>query len=158
VGPYLGDGSTDFLMWDTSTSSGAYGSVVAGEDVGGTAQYTLVGGLDPTAWAFAGSGDLLNDGQDSILIWNHQTGALVVGEVSGGALQYTAIGGVGPEWQFLGTGNYNGASSGEILMLSSTSGALVVGTIAGGLASYAQVGGVGPTDWTFHPTSPALLS
>jgi hypothetical protein len=158
VGPYLGDGSTDFLMWDTSTSSGAYGSVVAGEDVGGTAQYTLVGGLDPTAWAFAGSGDLLNDGQDSILIWNHQTGALVVGEVSGGALQYTAIGGVGPEWQFLGTGNYDGASSAEFLMLSSASGALVVGTIAGGLASYAQVGGVGPTDWTFHPTSPALLS
>jgi hypothetical protein len=158
VGPYLGNGSTDFLIWDTSKSSGAYGSVVVGQDVGGSAQYTLVGGLDPTAWVFEGSGDLLNDGKDSVLIWNQKTGALAVGEVNGSALQYTAIGGVGPEWQFLGTGNYDGQSSGEFLMFNTNSGALVLGTIAGGLASYAQAGGVGPTQWTFHPTNSALIS
>ncbi len=157
VGLYLGNGSTDFLMWDTSKSSSAYGSVVVGQDVGGTAQYTLVGGLDPSAWVFKGSGDLLNDGQDSFLIWNQNSGALVVGEVDGATLQYTLLGGVGPEWQFLGVGNYDGKSPSEFLMRNSDSGALVVGTVAGGLASYAPVGGVSPTDWNFHTTNPAIL-
>jgi hypothetical protein len=158
VGSYLGNGSAEFLMWDTEKSSSSYGSVVVGQDVNGTAQYTLVGGLDPTAWVFEGSGDLLNDGKDSFLIRNDSSGALVVGEADSGALQYTAVGGVGSEWQFLGVGDYDGQSPGEFLMRNSDSGALVVGTVAGGLASYAQVGGVSPTGWNFHTTSTATIA
>jgi hypothetical protein len=163
VGPYLGNGSTDFLMWDTSQSSAAYGSVAVGQDVGGTARYTAVGGLDPSAWVFEGSGDLLNDGKDSMLLWNQNTGALVVGEVNGSnQLQYTQIGGVGSAWQFLGVGDYDGKSPAEFLMWNANgtnpTGALVIGTVAGGSVSYTQAGGVGPSQWTFHPTSPALLA
>ena len=157
VGGFLNNGSTDFLIWDTNKSSPGYGSVVAGQDVGGTAQYTAVGGLDPAAWQFEGSGDLLNDGKDSILIRNANSGALVAGEVDNGSLQYTAIGAVGPEWQFLGVGNYDGKSPAEFLMWNgnggSPTGALVIGTIAGGSTSYTDVGGVGPNQWTFHLNS-----
>lgn len=162
VGDFLNNGSTDFLIWDTSSSSPGYGAVVAGQDVSGTAQYTQIGGLDPTAWQFEGSGNLLGDGLESVLIRNVDTGALVVGEDDGGSLQYTQIGGVGPEWQFLGVGDYDGKSPAEFLMFNqnggSGTGALVIGTVAGGTATYTAVGGVGPSQWTFHPTSPALLS
>ncbi|HEX3881553.1 MAG TPA: NF038122 family metalloprotease [Stellaceae bacterium] len=157
TGDYLGDGKTGFMIWDTAQSSGSYGAVVVGEDVGGAAQYKSIGGLDPKAWVFEGSGDLLNDGQDSFLIWNRNNGALVVGEAVNGAAHYTQIGAVGSVWQFVGTGNYDGASAGEFLMRNSSSGALVIGTIAGGLASYAAVGGVG-TEWSFHTANPALLA
>jgi hypothetical protein len=156
VGNYLGDGKGDFLIWDTSNASPIYGSVVIGEDVNGAAHYTAIGGLDPTAWQFVGSGDLLNDGQDSFLIRNKNSGALVVGEDHNGAAQYTQIGAVGSEWQFIGTGNYDGASPAEFLMRSSASGALVIGTVSGGLASYAQVGAVG-SEWNFHTTNTATL-
>lgn len=162
VGQFLGDGSTDFLLWDTNSASPSYGAVLAGKDVGGAAQYSVIGGLGPD-WQFAGSGDLLNDGKDSILLHNATTGALVVGEVNGGSLQYTPIGGVGSEWQFLGVGDYDGKSPAEFLMFNAGTGnngngALVIGTISGGAATYTQVGGVDPTQWTFHPTNPALLA
>lgn len=162
VGAFLGDGSTDFLLWDTDSASPSYGTVEVGKDVGGTAQYTVVGGFGPE-WQFEGSGDLLNDGKDSILLRSSTSGALVVGELNGGSLQYTQVGGVGSEWQFLGVGNYDGQSPAEFLMLdaganSNGSGALVIGTVSGGTATYTQVGGVDPTQWTFHPTNPALLA
>ncbi|HEX3881554.1 MAG TPA: hypothetical protein VHW66_02745 [Stellaceae bacterium] len=161
VGGFLNNGSTDFLLWDTDSSSQSYGAVVVGQDVGGAAQYTAVGGLDPTAWQFEGTGDLLDDGKNSFLIRNVSSGELVVGEVDGGTAHYTGVAGVGPEWQFLGVGNYDGASPAEFLIFNangdSPNGSLFVGTISGGATTYQQVGGVGPTQWTFHPTTPALL-
>lgn len=157
VGNYTGNGTSNFLIWDTSQSSASFGALVLGQDVNGTAQYTAVGSLDPSAWVFEGSGNLLNDadGRDSFLLWNHTSGALVVGDVANGAAQFQQVGAVGPEWQFLGVGNYDGASNAEFLMRDSSTGALVVGTVAGGTATYVAVGGVG-SEWTFHNTSSAL--
>jgi hypothetical protein len=157
VANYLGNSSSQFLLWDTSTSSPSYGALVVGQDVNGTAQYTAVGGLVPTAWAFEGTGDLLNDGRSSFLLWNSTSGALDVGEVNGGAVQYTQIGAVGSEWQFLGVGDYDGASPAEFLMRDSTNGVLALGTVASGQASYVAVGGVGP-EWNFHNSPPALIA
>jgi hypothetical protein len=161
VGDYLGNGNAQFLMWDTSSASSQYGSVVTGEDVNGTVQYTRVGGLGPTTWQFEGTGDLLGHGHDDFLIWDGDSsnagyGALFAGEVVNGQAQYTQIGSVGPEWQFLGIGDYDGASSSEFLMRNSNNGVLVIGTVANGTATYAEVGGVGP-EWNFHATNAATL-
>jgi hypothetical protein len=157
VGGYLGDGNAGFLMWDPTSTSSQFGSVVVGNDVNGAAQYIRVGGLGPE-WQFKGTGDLLGHGQDDFLLWDGDSssagyGALSVGEVVGGEAQYTQIGAVGPEFQFLGIGDYDGASNSEFLMRDSNTGVLVVATVSNGTAAYTQVGGVGP-EWIFHTTSP----
>jgi hypothetical protein len=140
------------------------GNLVVGEDAGGSAQYTLVGGIGPE-WQFDGSGDLFGQGQDDFLIWDGSSssptyGALVLGQISGGSEQYTQIGAVGPEWQFLGVGNYDGASNSEFLMRNTNSGALVIGAVGAGNGTYSvtyiQVGAVGP-EWNFHTSNIATV-
>jgi hypothetical protein len=175
VGDFLGNGSTQFLMWDTDNASSSYGALVVGQDVSAntpSTQYTAIGGLGPTTWQVEGSGDLLGDNRDSILLHNSSSGALEVAEVdtaNNDQVQYTAIGGVGNEWQFLGVGDYDGKSPSEFLMFNAGTnnngnGTLEIGTVTGSAGhysvTYTPLGGVGPSEWTFHPnsTTPALLS
>ncbi len=127
--------------------------MAVGEDVGGTAQYTAIGGVGPE-WQFEGNGALLGQSTDDFLLWDGSGaspsyGALVIGSVVGGQAQYAAIGGVGPNWQFEGVGNYLGDGKAGFLMEDSNTGNLVVGEDVGGLAQYTPVGGLGP-EWQFE--------
>jgi hypothetical protein len=151
-GSFLGDGNTGFLLWDGLSSSASYGAIVVGEDVGGTAQYTAVGGVGPE-WQFEGNGPLLGGSNDDFLLWDGSSssasyGSLVVGSVAGGTATYTAIGGVGPEWAFEGVGDYLGDGKAGFLMEDQDTGNLDVGEDVGGTAQYTLVGGLGP-EWQF---------
>jgi hypothetical protein len=151
-GPLLGGSNDDFLLWDGATQSPSYGALAVGAYVGGSVQYTDIGGVG-AEWRFEGVGAYLGDGKTGFLMEDSTNGTLAVGEIIGGAAQYTDIGGIGPEWQFDGTGNLLGHGKDDFLIwdgLSSSPnyGALVVGEVAGGTAQYTLLGGVGP-EWQF---------
>jgi hypothetical protein len=153
TGSFLGDGKDGFLMWAGTSSLPDYGSIVVGEDVGGTAQYTAIGGVGPE-WQFEGNGPLLGGSADDFLLWDGSSasssyGALVVGSVVGGTAQFTQIGGVGPEWQFKGVGDYLGDGKAGFLMEDQDTGSLAVGEDVSGSAQYTTVGGLGP-EWQFE--------
>ena len=101
AGDFLGDGTSEFLIENTS------GAVVIGEVVNSAAVYTQVAGLGPE-WKFVGDGDFLGDGKDQFLIEN-TAGSVVIGEVGNNSSAiYTPVAALGPEWKFVGTGDYLG--------------------------------------------------
>lgn len=102
TGDLLGTGQDDFLIWDTSTSSASYGSLVVGQIVGGSAQYTRIGGVGPE-WQFLGVGNYDGQSDSEFLMRNSNSGALVIGTVANAAITYEAVGNIGPEWNLHNT-------------------------------------------------------
>ncbi|HEX4082236.1 MAG TPA: hypothetical protein VHX40_04665, partial [Acidimicrobiales bacterium] len=152
-GSFLGDGRDGFLLWGSDPAQPDYGTIVVGEDVGGAAQYTALGGVGPE-WQFEGNGPLLGQSTDDFLLWDGSSassnyGVLVVGSVVGGQAQYVAFGGVGPNWQFAGVGDYLGDGKAGFLIEDQNTGNLVVGEDVGGTAQYTLAGGLGP-EWQFE--------
>jgi hypothetical protein len=159
-GSFLGDGKDGFLIWnDGANNSPISGALVVGEDVGGVAQYTAVGGIG-AEWQFEGTGPLLGQSTDDFLLWDNSTSSpnddvLVVGSVAGGTAAYTAIGGVGSNWAFEGVGDYLGDGKAGFLMEDQNTGNLVVGEVVNGSAQYSLVGGLGP-EWQFEGSGDLL--
>jgi len=151
-GPLLGQSSDDFLLWDGSSSSPAYGALVVGSLANSVATYTQIGAVGPN-WQFKGVGNYLGDGNTGFLMEDQNSGAVVVGEDVGGGAQYTAVGGLGPEWQFEGSGDLLGHGQDDFLIWDGSPsspiyGSLVVGEVAGGTAQYTLIGAVG-AEWQF---------
>ncbi|HEX3882846.1 MAG TPA: Ig-like domain-containing protein [Stellaceae bacterium] len=151
-GSFLG-GTDGFLLWDGSSSSPIYTTLVVGQNAGGSVQYTPIGLIGPE-WQYEGNGPLLGGSSDDFLVWDGSSstpeyGALAIGAVVNGVAQYTPIGGVGPNWQFAGVGDYLGDGKTGSLMKDSNTGNVVVGEDVGGAAQYTLVGGIGP-EWQFE--------
>ncbi|HEX3882107.1 MAG TPA: hypothetical protein VHW66_05570 [Stellaceae bacterium] len=103
TGDLLGHGQDDFLIWDGTSSSPNYGALVVGEAEGGSAQYTLLGGVGPE-WQFLGVGNYDGKTPSEFVMRSSSTGAIVLGTVSATngtyGVTYSVAGGVGPEWNF----------------------------------------------------------
>jgi hypothetical protein len=158
-GTFLGDGKDGFLIWANDPTQPDYGALVVGEDAGGTATYTLIGGIGPE-WQFEGNGPLLGNSTDDFLLWDGSSssasyGTLVVGSVSEGQAQYAAIGGVGPEWQFEGMGDYLGDGNTGFLMENQNNGNLIVGEVVNSSAQYTLVGNLSSA-WEFEGSGDLL--
>src|SRR5207249_1116009 len=104
----LGDGNAGFLI--RNIGNVAPGALYVGEEVGGVAVDTSIGGVGREGH-FAGNADFLGDGQSQYLIRNAGNvigGTLYLGEVKNSAVGYTALGGLGLEWELAGNGDFLG--------------------------------------------------
>lgn len=136
------------------------GALYVGEDVGGNAAFTPIGGVG-AEWQFEGVGNFLGDGHSGFLMRNAGPvipGMLEVGEVVDGQAVYTPMGGVGPEWQFGGIGDFLGDGRTGFAIRNTGSvlrGVIDIGEVVNGTAVYTTVGGAG-AEWQFAGTGDFL--
>jgi hypothetical protein len=109
-----GDGVSDVLMWDSSTSSAGYWSVA-----GGNTFHSL--GSPPGAYTIVGRGDLNGDLAQDIVWRNSATGAWGWSDVANGNTWH-ALGTSGAGYAVAGVADFNSDGFGDVLWANVSTG------------------------------------